>query len=47
LFTQYIALDEALTRFESIDGRKARIVELKYFSGLTNHERAEVLGISS
>lgn len=41
-----VALDEALTRLAEIDERQARIVELKYFSGLTIEETAEVLGIS-
>jgi RNA polymerase sigma-70 factor (ECF subfamily) len=41
-----VALDEALTRLAEIDERQARIVELKYFSGLTIEETAEVLRIS-
>ncbi|HSK73507.1 MAG TPA: sigma-70 family RNA polymerase sigma factor [Pyrinomonadaceae bacterium] len=41
-----IALDEALTRLEKIDGRQARIVELRYFGDLTLEETAEALGIS-
>jgi RNA polymerase sigma factor (TIGR02999 family) len=40
------ALDEALTRLEKLDDREARIVELRYFSGLSIKETAEVLGIS-
>src|SRR5256885_6731734 len=39
-------LDEALTRLATIDERKARIVELRYFSGLSVEETAEVLGVS-
>lgn len=42
-----VALDEALQRLAEIDERQARIVELKYFSGLTIEETAEVLRISS
>jgi len=42
-----IALDEALTNLASIDPRKAQIVELKYFGGLTIEETAEVLEIST
>lgn len=42
-----VALDEALQRLEQLDKRQARIVELRYFSGLTNDETAEVLGISN
>lgn len=41
-----IALDEALGRLEQIDERQARIVELRYFSGLTMEETAAVLNIS-
>ena len=40
------ALDEALTKLESIDPQQARVVELKFFGGLTIKETAEVLGIS-
>ena len=41
-----VALDEALTRLATIDPRKGRIVELRYFGGLTMQETAEVLGVS-
>ena len=41
-----IALDEALDRLAAIDERQARIVELKYFSGLSLDETAEVLKLS-
>lgn len=41
-----IALDEALDRLAKIDERKVRIVELKFFSGLTLEETAEVLKVS-
>ena len=40
------ALDEALTRLSQIDEQQSRIVELRFFSGLTVEETAEVLGIS-
>lgn len=40
------ALDEALSRLEAIDPEQARIVELRYFMGLTVEEAADVLGIS-
>jgi RNA polymerase sigma factor (TIGR02999 family) len=40
------ALDEALTRLSKIDEQQSRIVELRFFSGLTVEETAEVLGIS-
>ncbi|MBK7708252.1 MAG: sigma-70 family RNA polymerase sigma factor [Acidobacteria bacterium] len=41
------ALDEALTRLALMDNRQARIVELRYFSGLSIEETAEVLNIST
>lgn len=40
------ALDEALERLEQIDPQQARIVELRYFVGLSNEEAADALGIS-
>ncbi|MGI8639670.1 MAG: sigma-70 family RNA polymerase sigma factor [Pyrinomonadaceae bacterium] len=40
------ALDEALNRLAHFDERQARVVELRYFSGLTEQETAEVLGVS-
>jgi RNA polymerase sigma factor (TIGR02999 family) len=43
---ELLALDEALTRLSAIDERKGRIVELRYFSGLSVEETAEVLGLS-
>lgn len=42
-----IALDEALQALARFDDRKSRIVELRFFGGLTTDETAEVLGISS
>ncbi|MBZ5623412.1 MAG: sigma-70 family RNA polymerase sigma factor [Acidobacteriia bacterium] len=42
---ELLALDEALTRLESIDKRQIQIVELRYFTGLTEEETAEVMGI--
>jgi RNA polymerase sigma factor (TIGR02999 family) len=42
-----IALDEALERLAAVDGRKSRVVELRYFGGLSVEETAEVLGISA
>ncbi|MDT7603794.1 MAG: hypothetical protein QOF61_1791 [Acidobacteriota bacterium] len=41
-----IALDEALKRLAAIDERKCRVVELRYFGGLSVEETAEVLGVS-
>jgi RNA polymerase sigma factor (TIGR02999 family) len=40
------ALDEALSRLEAIDPEQARLVELRYFVGLTNEETADALQIS-
>jgi RNA polymerase sigma factor (TIGR02999 family) len=41
-----MALDESLTRLAEIDARQSRVVELRYFSGLSIEETAEVLGVS-
>ena len=41
-----VALDEALERLAEIDEQQSRIVELRFFSGLTVEETAEVLSIS-
>lgn len=42
----FIALDEALSALERVDPQKGRIVELRYFGGLSVEETAEVLKIS-
>ncbi len=42
-----IELDEALNRLSELHERKSRVVELKYFGGLSNEEMAEVLNVSS
>jgi RNA polymerase sigma factor (TIGR02999 family) len=41
-----IALDEALERLAAFDQRKARVVELRYFAGLTVEEAADLLKVS-
>jgi RNA polymerase sigma-70 factor (ECF subfamily) len=41
-----LAVDEALTRLEAIDPEKSRMVELRFFSGLSVEETAEVMGVS-
>jgi DNA-directed RNA polymerase specialized sigma24 family protein len=41
-----LALDEALTRLAAIDMRKSRVVELRYFGGLSVEETAEALDVS-
>jgi len=43
---EILALDEALVALAEIDARRARVVELRYFGGLSNEEIAEVLKIS-
>ncbi len=45
--TEMLALDEALTRLAALDERKSKIVELRYFGGLSAEEVAEVLGVST
>jgi len=40
------ALDQALTRLAALDPQQARLVELRYFGGLTIEETAEVLRVS-
>ncbi len=41
-----VALDEALTQLAEQDARKTRVVELRFFGGLSMPEVAEVLGVS-
>ena len=42
-----VALDDALRALAEIDLRKSRVVELRFFGGLTVEETAEVLGVST
>jgi len=44
--TGLVALDRSLTRFSAIDPRQAKLVELRFFGGLSIDETAEVLEIS-
>ena len=44
--TDLIALDDALNALAEIDERKSRIVEMRFFGGLSVEETAEALGIS-
>lgn len=44
---ELVALDDALTELARIDEQKSRIVELRYFGGLSVEETAEVLGVSA
>lgn len=41
-----LALDDALKRLEEIDPQKSHLIELRFFSGLSIDETAEVMGIS-
>ncbi|MBL9118411.1 MAG: sigma-70 family RNA polymerase sigma factor [Phycisphaerae bacterium] len=41
-----VALDDALSRLAELDGRQARIVEMRVFAGMTVDETAEALGVS-
>jgi RNA polymerase sigma factor (TIGR02999 family) len=41
-----LALDEALIKLHAIDSEKSRMVELRFFSGLSVEETAEVMGVS-
>ena len=42
-----IALDDALERLATMDGRQSRIVELRFFAGLSVEDTADVMGIST
>lgn len=44
--TNVLALDEALNELAKIDGRKARVVEMRFFGGLNEKETAVALGVS-
>lgn len=43
---EIVALDDALQRLADLDPRQAKVVECRYFAGLTEAETAEALGIS-
>jgi RNA polymerase sigma factor (TIGR02999 family) len=42
-----IALDRALSELEKVDPIRSKIVEMRFFGGLSNEEAAEVLGVSA
>lgn len=44
---EFVALDEALEELAALDPRRARVVELKFFAGLSNDEIARVIGVHS
>jgi RNA polymerase sigma factor (sigma-70 family) len=43
---EIVAIDEALTALETLDPRAAKVIELRYFGGLTEAETSAVLGVS-
>ena len=45
--TDLVALDEALASLSQLDARQSRVVELRFFGGLTVEETAEVLKVSA
>ena len=45
--SELVALDEALTLLAKVDERKSKVVELRYFGGLSAEETAIVLGVSA
>ncbi|MGB0600557.1 MAG: ECF-type sigma factor [Rubripirellula sp.] len=45
--TDLLALNEALTKLEAEHPRKAKLVELRFFAGLTNREASALLGVST
>ena len=42
-----MALDDALDRLEALDPRLRRVVECRFFAGLTEEETAEAVGVTS
>lgn len=44
--SELVALDDALSELEELDPQKGRVVELRYFAGLSIEETAEILNIS-
>ena len=45
--SELLALDEALDRLAQLDPQKSKVVELRFFGGLSVEETAEVLGVSA
>jgi RNA polymerase sigma-70 factor, ECF subfamily len=43
---QVVALHEALERLQAVDERKSKVIEMRYFGGLSIEETAEALGVS-
>ena len=44
--SELLALDEALSELEKVDARRSKVVELRYFGGLSIEETAEVLKVN-
>jgi len=44
--SELVALDDALNALEKVDPRKARVVEMRYFGGLSVEDTSRVLGVS-
>jgi RNA polymerase sigma factor (TIGR02999 family) len=44
---QVLALDQALAQLDAVDQRLRRVVELRFFAGLTEREAADLLGCSA
>jgi RNA polymerase sigma factor (TIGR02999 family) len=47
LAREMLGIDQALTRLESVDERLARVVEWRFFGGMTEDEVAEALGVTA
>ena len=45
--TELISMDDALKQLETLDARQARVVECRFFAGLTIEETAEALGVGT
>jgi RNA polymerase sigma factor (TIGR02999 family) len=43
----FVALDEALVRLAQVDERKSRVVEMRFFGGMSDEEIAEALGVTT
>ena len=44
---ELLALDEALGRLKAMNARQARVVECRFFAGLTEEETADILGVTA
>jgi RNA polymerase sigma-70 factor, ECF subfamily len=46
-FVDFVALDDALSALEAVDARKCKVVEMRFFGGLSVEETAEALHLSA